>query len=109
MRTHVTITVLLVSCFALAGPAVAARLSIQDDVEMQNAAYNSQPIEQPWRTQRPETILVERPIADIVATRFGITTGSLQLFRYRLEDAPSSATMFYGQIDGGGIKLRFTW
>jgi len=109
MRAYKAITVLLVSCFALAGPAFGARLSLQDDVAMQNAAYYSQPIEEPWRPQRPETTLVERPIAEIIAAKFGIARGSVQLFRYRLEDAPSSATMFYGQIDGGGIKLRLTW
>jgi hypothetical protein len=53
--------------------------------------------------------LVEHPIGDIIAMKLGIAQGSAQLFRFRLENAPSNATELRGQIDGAGIKLKLNW
>jgi hypothetical protein len=101
--------VLFVAAISLASPACAARLIFPDDNHAVYSAYVSQPIERPWATRQPEPVLVERPIADLIATRLGVAEGSAQLFRFRLENAPSNATVLKGQIDGGGIRLKLTW
>ena len=107
MRTPVYIAILIFT--AAASPACAARLSITDDNRVAWSAYSSKQIEQPWTTQRPETQLTELHIADLIAAKLGMATGSAELFRYRLENAPSSSTILKGQIDGGGVRLKLTW
>jgi hypothetical protein len=41
--------------------------------------------------------------------KLGIAQGSAQLFRFRLENAPSNSTELRGQIDGAGIKIKLNW
>jgi hypothetical protein len=90
-----------------ATPACAARLILPDEA---NPLYATlPPADQVWQPQRPETRLVERPIADLIATRLGLVKGSAELFRYHLVNAPTNNAMLRGQIDGGGIKLKLTW
>lgn len=102
--------VLLVAPVILAGSrACAAGIKIPNDYSSAHSAYLSQPIDRPWSPQRPDTQLVERPIGDIIAMKLGIVRGSAQLFRFHLENAPSSSTELRGQIDGGGIKLKLAW
>lgn len=109
MRTPLYAIFFLTSAIAAASPASAARLNIPDDNSVAWSAYSSKQIEQPWATQRPEPQLSELHIADLVAAKLGIARGSAELFRYRLENAPSSSTILKGQIDGGGIRLKLTW
>jgi hypothetical protein len=108
MRTAF-VSVLFGTAIFAAAPARAAILSIANDFHAAYSAYVSQPIEQPWAPQRPEPQLVEHPIGDIIAMKLGIAQGRAQLFRFRLENAPSSATELRGQIDGAGIKLKLNW
>ena len=49
-----------------------------------------------WQPQRPETQLVERPIADLIAARLGLVKGSAELFRYHLVNAPTNNAMLRG-------------
>jgi hypothetical protein len=93
----------------LASPACAAQLILPDDNQSYYSAYTSQPIQQPWATRLPETQLVERPVADLIAAKLGVAEGSAQLFRFRIENAPSNATVLKGQIDGAGIRLKLNW
>ncbi|MBS0470298.1 MAG: hypothetical protein JSR60_04435 [Proteobacteria bacterium] len=65
--------------------------------------------EQPWQPERPLPALVQQPIGDVIAARLGLVEGSAELFRFRVENAPSSKTVLDGVIDGGGIKLKLTW
>jgi hypothetical protein len=109
MRTPLCVAVVLIAVIAAVSPGYAARLNIPDDNNVAWTAYSSRQIEQPWATQRPETQLTELRIGDIIATRLGIAKGSAELFSYRLENAPSSATILRGQIDGGGIRLKLNW
>jgi len=109
MRTPTIVVVLLGAAVAAASPACAARLNIPENNSVAWSAYSSKQIEQPWATQRPDVQLTELRIGDIIAARLGVARGSAELFRYRLENAPSSATIVRGQIDGGGIKLKLTW
>jgi len=109
MRAPTGTVCLSVLAISMASPACAARLVIPDDNHAFYSAYSSQPIEQPWAPQRPEPQLVERPVADLIATELGVAEGSAQLFRFRLENAPSNATVLKGQIDGAGIRLKLTW
>jgi hypothetical protein len=109
---HRTAHILLACGMALAatGPAFAAQLTIPDSNSPSAfAAYSARQIEQPWTPGRPQLILQERPIADLIATKLGIAEGSAELFRYHLENAPSEKTMFDGAIDGGGIRLKLSW
>jgi hypothetical protein len=73
------------------------------------AAYAAKPVEQPWQPERPLPTLNQQPIGELIATRLGIAEGSAELFRFRVENAPSDKTMLDGVIDGGGIKLKLTW
>jgi hypothetical protein len=109
MRTPFCFAVLVGSALAAASPACAARLNIPDDNSVAWSAYSSNAIERPWATQRPEAQLTELHIADLIATKLGVAKGSAELFSYRLENAPSNATILRGQIDGGGVKLKLTW
>jgi len=84
-------------------------LTLSSDSNVAYSAYSARAIEQPWAPQRPDVQLRELHIADLVAARLGIAQGSAELFRYRLENAPSNATVLRGQIDGAGIRLRLTW
>jgi hypothetical protein len=109
MRTPIAVVAFLGSALCAAGPSCAAGLYIPNDFHAAYSAYGSQPIEQPWAPHRPEPQLVEHPIGDIIAMKLGIAKGSAQLFRFRLENAPSSSTELRGQIDGAGIKLKLNW
>lgn len=109
MRTVLYVSLLFGTAVLAEAPACAATLSIPNDFNAAYSAYASQPIERPWAPQRPEPQLVEHPIGDILAMKLGIAHGSAQLFRFRLENAPSSATELRGQIDGAGIKLKLNW
>jgi hypothetical protein len=90
-----------------ATPACAFRLILPDDGSP--AFATAPPADQVWQPQRPETQLVERPIADLIAARLGLVKGSAELFRYHLVNAPTNNAMLRGQIDGAGIKLKLTW
>jgi len=109
MRTVLYVSMLLGTAVFAAAPARAATLNIPSNFHAAYSAYASQPIERPWSPQRPEPQLVEHPIGDIIAMKLGIAQGSAQLFRFRLENAPSNATELRGQIDGAGIKLKLNW
>jgi hypothetical protein len=109
MRTAFHVAVLVGSALCAATPACAVSLYIPNDFNGAYSAYASQPIERPWAPQHPEAQLVEQPIGDIIAMKLGIAKGSAQLFHFRLENAPSSATELRGQIDGAGIKLKLNW
>ena len=109
MRKRFYAVVLVAPAVFAGSPACAAGIKIPDDYSSAYSAYLSQPIDRPWSPQRPDTQLVERPIGDIIAMKLGIVRGSAQLFRFRLENAPSSATELRGQIDGAGIKLKLNW
>lgn len=109
MRVRFYAVVLLAPVICAGSPACAAGFNIPNDYSSAYSAYQSQPIDRPWSPQRPDTQLVERPIGDVIALKLGIAHGSAQLFRFRLENAPSSSTELRGQIDGAGIKLKLAW
>jgi hypothetical protein len=109
MRSGSLILLALTAVFAVAGPASAARLVIPDSNPEPYSAYATQAIEQPWHSQQPETQLHEQPIGELLAARLGLAEGSAELFRYNLENAPSTRTQLDGVIDGGGIRLKLTW
>ena len=109
MRRPYIFVALIGAALSAATPACAARLDIPDDNSVAWAAYSSKQIEQPWAPQRPEPQLSEMHIADLIAAKLGVARGSAELFRYRLENAPSSSTILHGQIDGGGVRLKLTW
>jgi hypothetical protein len=92
-----------------ATPACAQRMTIADDnMPAFYQAYNSQATT-PSLLSPMNSRLVERPLAEIILTRLGIAEGKVVLFRYRLEDAPSQATVLNGVVDGGGFKLKLSW
>ena len=109
MRTGSLALIVLSVAFGVAGPASAARFVMSDNSPAPYSAYASQAIEQPWQPQRPDTELHEQPLGEVLATRLGLVEGSAELFRYRLENAPSTRTQLDGLIDGGGIKLKLSW
>lgn len=92
-----------------AGPACAAQLRIPDAEPTPATAYSTPAIAEPWAGQRAVPVMKERPIGELIATRLGLVEGSAELFRYRVENAPSGTTMLDGVVDGGGIKLKLTW
>ena len=109
MRKRFTAVVLVAPVIFAGSQSCASGIKIANDYSSAYSAYLSQPIERPWSPQRPDAQLVERPIGDVIAMKLGIVRGSAQLFRFHLENAPSSATELRGQIDGGGIKLKLDW
>jgi hypothetical protein len=106
MRTGLTI--LTLACVT-AGPAAAGGFVIPEQKPAHFDAYASPVIAHPWVDERPEPRLKETPLGDLIATRIGLVNGSAELFRYRVEDAPSEKTVLDGMIDGGGIKLKLSW
>ena len=99
----------LIAALATSGPVCAAQLRMPDERPSGFDAYSSPQIAEPWAGQRAVPVMQERPIGELIATRLGLVEGSAELFRYRVENAPSEATMFNGAVDGGGIKLKLTW
>ena len=107
MRVPFIAVAILGPALIAATPACAFRFILPDDG---SPAYaTTPPADQVWQPQRPETQLVERPIADLIAARLGLVKGSAELFRYHLVNAPTNNAMLRGQIDGAGIKLKLTW
>jgi len=100
---------LLIGSVLVAAPAFAQRVTIADDRSAHYSPYSVQIIEPPWIPQRQSPLLVERPLADVVSTKLGIAKGRVELFRYRLENAPSNATVVDGVVNGAGIRLRLSW
>jgi len=109
MRTVVGFCILFGFVLAGATPACAGGLTILDIKPVSYDDISFQPIEQPWASPRPSFQLVERPLADIISTKLGITKGSAELFTYRFQDAPSNATVLDGVVGGAGVKLKLTW
>ena len=109
MRAPIVAIVFSCSAFFAVREADAASLTFPAGSNVAYSAYSAKAIEQPWAPQRPDVQLSEQHIADLVAARLGIAKGSAELFRYRLENAPSNATVLRGQIDGAGIRLKFSW
>ena len=99
----------LIAAVAAGGSACAAPLRMPDERPSGFEAYSSPQIAEPWAGQRAVPVIREQPIGELIATQLGLVEGSAELFRYRVEDAPSEATMFNGVVDGGGIKLKLTW
>ena len=108
MRVAPALLVLIAS-LAAGGMACAAPLHMPDERPSGFDAYSSPTIAEPWAGQRAVPVMQERPIGELIATRLGLVEGSAELFRYRVENAPSQATMLDGVVDGGGIKLKLTW
>ena len=109
MRMPTLLAVLLCLVLGAAGPACAERLIIPDETAALPAALYADRFDQPWAPRHPQPTLVERPIAEVIAMKLGLVQGSAQLFRFRLENAPSKATILRGEINGGGVRLRLTW
>ncbi len=109
MRTPVRFALLVCCLFVAATPACAERLTIPDYKPASYDAYSSQFSELPWASRRPNSQLVERPLAELIAAKLGMAQGKAELFRYQLERAPSNAAMLNGVVDGVGIKLKLTW
>ena len=107
MRVSLLAVAVLGTALTAANPACAARLVLPADSSPIYATLP--PADRVWQPQRPETQLVEQPIADLIAARLGLVKGSAELFRYHLVDAPTNNAMLRGQIDGAGIKLKLTW
>ncbi len=107
MRVPFIAVAVLGTALIAATPACALRLILPDDGS--SAYATTPPADHVWQPQRPETQLVERPIADLIAARLGLVKGSAELFRYHLVNAPTNNAMLRGQIDGAGIKLKLTW
>ena len=103
--------VLVLSAFAASVAAgQAAHLIMPDDKPVYNAqAYDAPQIAHPWANRQNDPSVTEKPIGEILATRLGLADGTAELFRFRVENAPSSKTMLDGFIDGGGIKLKLSW
>lgn len=103
-------TVFILCALCVAEPADAAGLVMPEEKPVFHAqAYNSPEIAQPWVNRQAGTTITEKPIGEILATRLGVADGTAELFRFRVENAPSSKTVLDGMIDGGGIKLKLSW
>src|SRR5258707_9219964 len=99
----------LTAVLAASGPVCAAQLRMPDERPSGFDAYSSPRIAEPWVGERAVPVMQERPIGELIATRLGLVEGSAEFFSYRVENAPSQATMLDGVIDGGGITLKLTW
>jgi hypothetical protein len=98
------------AALAASGPACAGQLVIPDaNSPAAYRTYSSQPTEQPWTPTQRVPVLIQTPIANLIAAQLGIAEGHAELFRYRVENAPSAKTVFDGTIAGGGIRLRLSW
>ena len=108
MRAAPTLLV-LIAALAAGGQVCAEPLRMPDERLANYDAYSAPQIAEPWIGQRAVPVMREQPVGELIATRLGLVEGSAELFRYRVENAPSDATMFDGVVDGGGIKLKLTW
>jgi hypothetical protein len=112
MRSFVQILGACGAVLAATGPVCAGQLVIPDaNSPSAYRLYTTRPAgqQQPWTSSIPTPTLVQTPIASLLAAKLGIAEGSAELFRYRVEDAPSNKTVLDGAIDGGGIRFRLSW
>jgi len=109
MSSLAKVAVLFGSALVSATQACAHSLTIADEKPAFYHADSGQMIAPPWALQGTEPSLVAYPLADVISARLGISEGKVELFRYRLENAPSKATVLYGIVDGGGIRLELSW
>jgi hypothetical protein len=109
MRVRMTMAMVGAAMAAMTLPASADGLVIPAEKPSFNEAAINAPNALPWTNQQPNPHLTEKPIGEVVAARLGLVNGSAELFRFRVENAPSSRTMLDGLVDGGGIKLKLTW
>jgi hypothetical protein len=95
----------------LAQPALADHLVIPNEDDPAAIRYDMTERDQtqPFDQQRPDPALTEQPIAEVIAAKLGVAQGSFQLFRYQVENAPSSSTVMRAVLDGGGLKFKVTW
>jgi hypothetical protein len=108
MRSEIAIAAL---SLLLVRPALADHLVIPEGDDPAAIRYDMTQRDQtePYAQQRPDAALVERPVAEIIAAKLGVAQGSLQIFRYQVENAPSSSTVMRAVVDGGGLKFKVTW
>jgi hypothetical protein len=110
MRKVVHILLACGAVFAASGPAFAGALVIPDaNSPAAYRTYTTQPLDQPWAPASHVPVQVQAPVASLIAAQLGLVQGHVELFRYRVENAPSAKTVFDGTIDGGGIRLRLSW
>lgn len=109
MRALIQIALSLGVLTASTLSASGVQIEIVDNHGATHDVLSVQPVERPWTWQRPSSNLVERPVADLLSAKLGLGEGKVELFRYRLEDAPSNATILDGVVDGAGIKLKLKW
>jgi len=103
-----TALILLAFGAAFAGPARAGGFVIPDaNSPAAYRTYATRQAEQPWAPPGPA--LIETPIAKLISGKLGLAEGRAEIFRYRIEDAPSNKTILDGAISGGGIRLKLSW
>jgi hypothetical protein len=94
----------------MTGPAGAGQLVIPDANSPEAyRTYATRTADQPWAPSSHVPVLVQTPIANLIAAQLGLVEGHAELFRYRVENAPSAKTVLDGTIAGGGIRLRLSW
>jgi hypothetical protein len=112
-RRYVTMLVgsafLGISVFIATTPALAQGMTIVGGNPTLFQDYSSQALILPGTSPGTSARLIQYPVVDMISARLGVSEGSLELFRYRLEDAPSKATVLYGVVDGGGLRLKVCW
>ena len=94
---------------ALTGWAQAAGFVIADAPSARNQTYPLPQTDFSDQSDRGGMRLTEKPVGELIAARLGLANGRAELFRFRVENAPSDKTMLDGVFDGGGIKLKLTW
>lgn len=99
------IVVLAAAIAMCGGPACAAPLVMP----VYKPALDQFQTGQTPEGRRADFHLTERPVGEVIAIRLGIAQGRAELFRFRVENAPSDKTMLDGVVDGGGLKLKLTW
>ena len=107
MRFGLTIPLAIFATFA--APAGATQLVMPEAKPVFYSAYDRPEIAQPWQSRRPDLLVTERPVGELIAVKLGLADGQAELFSYRLENAPSDKTMLDGVIDGGGVRLKLSW
>ena len=90
--------------------ANAAQLTLPNDHNLDLSINEPHSNQQSWLPRDSNLgFLGARPLSDFLGTQLDLPNGQIQLFRFRLDNIPTTSTVPQQQIDAGGIRLKWNW
>lgn len=109
-KTATRHAVVFAGVFMAVSAASAAQLTLPSDHTLDLS------INEPHSTQQSSLprnsdlgFLGARPLSDFLGTSLDLPDGQVQIFRFRLDNVPTTSTVPQQRINAGGIRLKWNW